>query len=380
MHRITDFPIDYKLEASIRHRRILETQRKARIFNPRQRIIGLDVDGLDQQVHDKKSRNTNERHEHEQIAKQMVQADHVAGMTEKKKREALRSYKEEIDAYRKYNQYPATRREFDIYDPDRLKKDEPTRVCDDDPKLSVSGLQKLDGEDLKYQERMKEQKKQFSEWMRLQMEENKAKKMHEKNMENLFDQQFRHMCLKSSQLRTAELETKRQVNVDMREYNKRLAEDLQLHKQHMKLEEDQKKLQEIHDAFYSDMLTENPEVARSSFGPHRVVTDRWKGMSPGQLHAVYDGQKYQILEDERKKMREEHEKAEWDRQLIHQCRGGILNERQQKRDRRQMNKELCLMNHELAREQASHNEYLNKVVYTNPPTEDYFAQFNTTTR
>ena len=37
---------------------------------------------------------------------------------------------------------------------------------------------------------------------------------------------------------------------------------------------------------YGDFLTENPAVAQSAFGPHRVVPDRWKGMTPEQLAEI----------------------------------------------------------------------------------------------
>ena len=40
---------------------------------------------------------------------------------------------------------------------------------------------------------------------------------------------------------------------------------------------------EMANNIYGDFLTENPAVAQSAFGPHRVVPDRWKGMSPEQL-------------------------------------------------------------------------------------------------
>jgi hypothetical protein len=40
---------------------------------------------------------------------------------------------------------------------------------------------------------------------------------------------------------------------------------------------------ELANHIYGDILTENPAVAQSAFGPHRVITDRWKGMSPEQL-------------------------------------------------------------------------------------------------
>ena len=38
-----------------------------------------------------------------------------------------------------------SRREFDIYDPQSKKKDQPARVGDDDPRCHVSGLQLFQG-------------------------------------------------------------------------------------------------------------------------------------------------------------------------------------------------------------------------------------------
>ena len=53
------------------------------------------------------------------------------------------------------------RREFDLYDPDAKKKDLPARVSDEDSRLTVSGLQKLAGEDLMYEKRKKLQQEQM---------------------------------------------------------------------------------------------------------------------------------------------------------------------------------------------------------------------------
>lgn len=53
---------------------------------------------------------------------------------------------------------------------------------------------------------------------------------------------------------------------------------------------------EIANAIYSDMLTENPDQAISAFGPHRVVPDRWKGMSDEQLRKIRAEQLRQIEE------------------------------------------------------------------------------------
>lgn len=53
------------------------------------------------------------------------------------------------------------RREYDINDPDFVHKGMPARVSDNDPRLTVSGMQRFDGEDLEYERRKKLQQKQI---------------------------------------------------------------------------------------------------------------------------------------------------------------------------------------------------------------------------
>lgn len=63
--------------------------------------------------------------------------------------------------FRQENQRFEDRREFDINDPDILRKGVPARVSDNDPRLTVSGMQQFDGEDLEYERRKKVQQKQL---------------------------------------------------------------------------------------------------------------------------------------------------------------------------------------------------------------------------
>ena len=49
---------------------------------------------------------------------------------------------QDINTFRSYYQRPEDRREFDIYDPDALKKEVPARIQDDDPRCGVSSAQK----------------------------------------------------------------------------------------------------------------------------------------------------------------------------------------------------------------------------------------------
>lgn len=49
-----------------------------------------------------------------------------------------------VDFWRLHQQ-PQDRREWDLYDPDALKKDKPARVSDDDPRCGPASLQKFEG-------------------------------------------------------------------------------------------------------------------------------------------------------------------------------------------------------------------------------------------
>lgn len=68
-------------------------------------------------------------------------------------------------------------------------------------------------------------------------------------------------------------------------------------KMQQKTEEDYEKIKDIKNNFYSDLLTENPLVAHSAFGSHRVVPDRWKGMSKQQIEEYREGQIQQIIDN-----------------------------------------------------------------------------------
>ena len=53
---------------------------------------------------------------------------------------------------------------------------------------------------------------------------------------------------------------------------------------------------EIANNIHGDLLSENPDVARSCLGAHRVMAGRWKGMSPQQVQQVLDTRERQKQE------------------------------------------------------------------------------------
>ena len=74
------------------------------------------------------------------------------------------------------------------------------------------------------------------------------------------------------------------------------------------------------------------------------------------------------------------ENEEFDKRRLIEAKAALIAERQLNRKERELLKDLSEENRRLQAEQRSHQEYLQKVVYTNQPTAAYFMQFNTTSR
>lgn len=74
--------------------------------------------------------------------------DMIAELLERRQEQDMRELNGALNEFRMMHQQPSSRREWDLYDPDRLKKDRPARVSDDDPRCGAASLQKFEGEDL----------------------------------------------------------------------------------------------------------------------------------------------------------------------------------------------------------------------------------------
>ncbi len=87
----------------------------------------------------------------------------------------------ELDIFRKTFQKTHERRDFDLYDPNALKKDHPARVNDEDALCGISGMQRFEGEDLAHKDRLKLQKEQMKTWTLEQMYAKETKALEELN-------------------------------------------------------------------------------------------------------------------------------------------------------------------------------------------------------
>lgn len=375
-----DLPIDYREASAIERRRAMEEQRKSRIFNAKTRTIGIDLQAIEQQVHDRQQMEDRERRRDEAFAADAIRNDKIADLLSKRQQHDVAELNRALNEFRALHQQPNSRREWDLYDPDGLKKDKPARVSDDDPRCGISSLQKFDGEDLNNKARTKFQNEQLREWSTQQAREKKQAELNQQKADRLYDLKMRELDERACQLQKAEEDCRRAINSATADYNRALANENEVRRNLQRQQEDDDNKTEMANNIYGDFLTENPATAQSAFGTHRVIPDRWKGMSPEQLAEIRRQQDIQRREkqrlEEEKRLRDE----EFDRQRQAHARAGMLLEREKDRREKELKKQLDDENRRLAQEQKSHQSYLDKEVYTNPPTAGYFMQWNTTTR
>lgn len=375
-----DLPIDHKETAAIERRRNLELERQSRIFNAKVRTIGIDQQGIDEQVKTKKIQAQQERERDEAFASDMVRNDKIAELLQRRQEQDIRNLNKALVDFRSVHQQPDSRREWDLNDPDAKLKDKPARVSDDDPRCGISSIQKFNGEDLSEEARKKLMQEQMREWTKKQSEEKKLARARQEEADRLYDLHRREMDQRACELAKAEEDCRRAINEATRDYNKSLDDEQKERKRLAEEEELDNNFTEMANLINGDMLTENPDVASSAFGPHRVITDRWKGMSPEQIAEVRRIQELQRQEKKQLQSEEQQRNEEWDRQRLADARVATLMDREQERMRKALEKEQVDSNLRLSADQKAQQEYLNKEVYTNPPTASYFQQFNTSSR
>ncbi|XP_019114794.2 RIB43A-like with coiled-coils protein 1 [Larimichthys crocea] len=378
MHKV-DLPVDQSTEKSVERRRSAETARKERIFNTRLRVMGLDLDALNQQVLEKKHQQNMEMQRDKAFDNLRKYHDDMLllqDMNEKEKRAALHT---------DLTQYWATfQRVEDSRDADlKCGLKGAYRITDPKNKMGPASMQIFKGEDIGEEQKRREQMKETERDLRTQKEENERRLMRDKHREMLVSKELVRQDLMGVQLRSLEEECKKAERIALDNYNHALAAEREekLKEQHKR--EEKENLAEMVHTLTSDMMTECAEAAEMEVEggmPPRVLVDKWKGMSPEQLSAIHREREKQRLERQKQRDSEKAQDAAWELQLLKLSREAEEEERREAELRREKRFQTDRYNVQLAREQQANQEYLNKKLYTNRPTKEYFYQFNTSSR
>ncbi|XP_075947075.1 RIB43A-like with coiled-coils protein 1 [Anarhichas minor] len=374
-----DLPVDPSIENAVEMRRSAETARKARIFNTRLRVLGLDLDALNQQVQEKKHQQNMEKQRDKAFDKLREYHDEALlhqDIDEREKQAALHT---------DLTQYWATHQRVEDSSDADLKCGLKGAFCITIPEaeLGPASMKIFQGEDIGEEQRRREQMKKTERDLRAQKEDNERRLLGDKHREMLASKELVHQDRTGLQLRALEEECKKAARIALDNYNHALAAERTetLKEQHRR--EERENLAEMRHTLTSDLMTECAEAAAREVGGERlppVLVDRWKGMSPEQLSAIQREREEQRIERQRQREAEKIQDAAWELQLLKLSREAEEEERRAEELRTEKRIQTDRYNMQLAREQQAHQEYLNKKLYTNKPSRDYFYQFNASSR
>ncbi|XP_017003883.1 RIB43A-like with coiled-coils protein 2 [Drosophila takahashii] len=356
-----------------------EDERKRRIFNAKQRLYGLDLDTLDRQILEKKKQQTAQLEcdkkfeEQEQLQKRLISAQ------EKELEKKQRVVDSDLNYYRCRYQRKEQRREFDLNDPNFLKKARPTRVADDDITLGVSSAQIFQGEDLYNFDRKLRQREQQRAWLDQQVQERKKAEDARKQADNLLmdnvgcrDKHLQEMAKSDHQMRNQVIQRVRQFNINM-------AKQKQLDREREKREKYEDDMAEIYNMLSSDMLTENPDVAQSRTDPNKKIAFMYRGMTPEELRVFRLGQEQQLRLATQRKTEAQMMDKQWEQYAINMDRTLVLHQIEDDRRRKAEFDELMRANSKLAVEQDQQRKEA-LVGLSNSVSDDFYDQFNKNSR
>lgn len=241
----------------------------------------------------------------------------------------------------------------------------------------------VQGEAIGEEQTRREQMKLAKRDLCAQKEDNRNRLIRHKHREMLMSRELVHQDLRGVQQDTLEEECKKAACIALDNYNQALAAERAEKLKEQRRREERESLAEMWHTLTSDMMTERAETAKREVGggkPTQVLTDRWKGMSPEQLSAIHGERQEQCLERQRQRDAKKIQDAIWDLQLLKLSTEAEDKETKAEEMRRQRRIQTDQYNMQLAKEQQEHQDYLNKKLYTNKPTKDYFHQFNTSSR
>ncbi|XP_035281091.1 RIB43A-like with coiled-coils protein 2 [Anguilla anguilla] len=353
--------------ASLEKRRTRELQRKERIFNERVRTIGVDIDALDFQVKERRDREDQEAEILNAYATDLLCHDRAACVLESRESRDRRRLEETVQHFRQVFQQPTSRWEFDLNDPDLLKKQEGGQV-----------LQGLAGEDPDWKDRVKRQQEQLREWSLQQQRELELARQQQRQTDQQYDQSRVALDSRTIELQKIQEQRQRALAVATKDFNLTKAVEVAEQRQRQWQQEEEDNIVEIQNQLQTLELNQGPEGSASVLGLARLWLN--KGLTAEHQKHIIEFQLQQAEEKRRASMAQRQRELQLEQSRVASARTALLLERQQARTTRRLRRDMGNTNAQLAEAQLQQKKYLEKTLNSNAPDERYFTQFNTSSR
>ncbi|KAM4733446.1 RIB43A-like with coiled-coils protein 2 [Anableps anableps] len=308
-----------------------ETERRARICNEKLRTIGVDKEALDLQLQEKKRLEEAAKREEDAYNADVQQYHRAACLIQKRQEKETREAEKARADFWHQNQRPRNHREFDP----------------DGQILQPSLL----GDDLESTSRQQRQKEQLRDWL-IQQQDEQQELRRQREMDELhYNQSRAEMDHKALELQNFEMQRRKAAIINATNYNLAKFEE----------KRNQEKARRDEDCAQSGM----------SAPGHNPCTN--KRAPPETLQQVTQFQRGQAEEKKRMELEKKQEMERYDRILLDSARNALLIERQQRRQSKQLRRDLDSINAQLAQTQKPD-------LKRGHIDESFFSKFNTCSR
>ncbi|XP_026167273.1 RIB43A-like with coiled-coils protein 2 [Mastacembelus armatus] len=335
---------DCNNRATLRRRRHTETERQGRIFNDKVRSIGLDKEGLDMQVKEKKKQEEAEKEKQNAYAADMLHNSKVASILHSRQVKEKRAIEKAIVNYQHQCQ-----QENDLNNLDHCRK---TDIGD--AQMMPPGLV---GEDLESKSRLKKQREQLREWLIQQQSEHAAQRHQQQLEEQHHDQGRAELDNKVLQLQSLEMERRKAAAMSIKEYNLAKAKTKEKHQ-------------------VKELNCEDNKASMGMMGVPGLCPSNDRRVPPESLQQIVQFQKYQIEEKRRMELEKQQEKEQHDRIRLDSARTALLIERQQAKLNKELRRHLDSTNMKLAEAHKQQKPDIERGYIDN----SFFSKFNSCSR
>ncbi|XP_029008741.1 RIB43A-like with coiled-coils protein 2 [Betta splendens] len=326
------------------------THRKQRTSSEKTRTCGVDVEGIKEQVKEKRKQEEEDKKKQDAHAANMLHNSRVASVLQSREEKEKRAMEKAIVSYRHQHQH-------DPNDPRRCGRTDPA-----DAQMMLPGLA---GEDPDSGGRLRRQREQLREWLVQQQREREARRRRLQAEERRYVQSTEDMNAKAAQLERLEVETRKAAAVNTQEYNKAKV------KAEEKRQQEQDRMDKASQAEATKQLLMGADVSVPGLCPGSDRRD-----PPESLQQVLQYQQYQIEEKRRIEMMKKQEEDREERVRLDSARAALLIERQQAKLNRQLRQHLDSTNVKL----AEIHEQSKPDIERGHIDDSFFSKFNTSRR
>jgi len=373
----TPFSMEARSQLAVQRRRAAEDERKARLLDPKVRMIGVDVDALNRQVAEKRAILAEESQKQTESDKQ-ARLVSERGMALERQVELQRRQAQCDDvAYNHAYQRKQFRREYDLSNPDMVKNDLPIRIGDEDPRLGACSLQLMHGEDSDYAARTELQRAQQRAWCLAQMDEKANKAAEDEQADRVFHARQQEFLSRAVELESIQSRQARETRMVADEFNHAMVVQKKEEQRQSLLQDAAEELEELRCNLDSALLSEIHEP--SALGPHRKRQDAYKGMSGDEVVDVYMSQERQRRENAAARDNQGKEDQAWADYDSACTRAGMAMEREEARARREHSVKVSEAQKQDAKLQVTRKQHMDEV-FRNELQPEFFNQFGTSAR